>query len=145
MNTADSSTAARYAERFSDSDVKKTVLSVRRAYDLWEEGYKEFTCGSSSLILPPTTSPEVVSIDVEGLEIPVLRGLLEPSPRWRPAVLLVETKLFHFLNPLENEIVNYLTKKHSYSLIAKTPLNAFFIDPLNPLFDWLPPSMLSNR
>ena len=94
-----------------------------------------------SIRSPP---PDVVSIDVEGFEIPVLRGLLEPVATWRPSVLVVEAKLFNFLKPLENEIVNYLIQNHSYTLISKTPLNAFFIDPLNPLFDWLPPSMLSN-
>ena len=143
MNTADSNTAARYAERFADSDVKRNLHTVRRAYDLWQKGYKEIVQGPLSFgPLPP---PDVVSIDVEGFEIPVLRGLLEPSPKLRPSVLVVETKLFQFLEPLENEVVNYMIKGHNYILISKTPLNAFFIDPLNPLFDWLPPSMLSSR
>ena len=144
MNTADSITAARYAERFADTDVKTDLHTVRRAYDLWQESYKDFAHGSLSFgpLTPPP--PDVVSIDVEGFEIPVLRGLLEPVATWRPSVLVVEAKLFNFLKPLENEIVNYLIQNHSYTLISKTPLNAFFIDPLNPLFDWLPPSMLSN-
>jgi len=143
MNTADSSTAARYAKRFADSEVKRNLHTVRRAYDVWHAGYKDFAQGSLSLgpLCPP---PDVVSIDVEGFEIPVLRGLLESAPKWRPGLLVVETKLFNFMKPLDNEIVNYLIRKHSYTLISKTPLNAFFIDPLNPLFDWLPPSMLSN-
>ena len=85
-----------------------------------------------------------MSIDVEGFEMPVLRGLLEPASTWRPGVLVVETKLFNFLEPLENEIVNYLIHNHPYTLISKTPLNAFFIDRLNPLFDWLPHSMLAK-
>ena len=145
MNTADASTAVRYAERFRDSDVKRTLLAVKRAYDVWQECYKEMAHGSLSFVPGPSPAPpDVVSIDVEGFEIPVLRGLLEPSLKWRPGVLVVETKLFHFLEPLENEIVSYLIRNHAYILISKTPLNAFFIDPLNPLFDWLPPSMLTK-
>jgi|GEM_PF-5238549 len=139
MNTADPITAERYSERFGDSDVRSTHLTVTRAYDLWQKSYKQIVSGP---LLP--TLPDVVSIDVEGFEIHVLKGLLEPNPRWRPCVLVVETKLFKFLDPLQSEIANYLIKKHSYSLISKTPLNAFFIDPLNPLFDWLPPTMLRS-
>jgi hypothetical protein len=145
MNTADSITAERYAERFSDSDVNKIHITVRRAYDLWREAYRKIFQSHSSCAPLEPPAPDVVSIDVEGFEMPVLRGLLEPSPQWRPGVLVVETKLFHFLEPLENEIVHYLIKNHSYNLISKTPLNAFFIDPLNPLFDWLPRSMLKNE
>jgi hypothetical protein len=108
---------------------------VRRAYDVWQENCTGENWGA----------PEIVSIDVEGFEMAVLKGLLEPDRSWRPAVLVVETKLFHFLNPLKNEIVSYLIEVHGYSLISKTPLNAFFIDPLNSLFNWLPPSMLTKK
>jgi hypothetical protein len=143
MNTADLATAMRYAERFTDSDVGRRLHTVERAYDVWQECHKEVAKKSliDQVLVPP---PDVVSIDVEGFEIPVLRGLLEHSLKWRPSVLAVETKLFNFMEPLKNEISNYMINRHSYALIAKTPLNAFFIDPLNPLFDWLPPSMLSR-
>lgn len=143
MNTVDPSTAARYAQRFVESEVKRTLHTVRRAYDVWQASYKDINQEYSSFgsLCPP---PDVVSVDVEGFEMPVLKGLLEPAPTWRPGILVVETKLFNFLEPLENEIVNYLIRTHSYRLISKTPLNAFFIDWLNPLFDWLPHSMLTR-
>ncbi len=137
MNTVDVDTALRYASRFSSTDVKQVSVPIQRAYDV----YQANCVGKAGSEESP---PHLVSIDVEGFEISVLSGLLEPNPEWRPAALVVEAKLFNFLKPLENDVADYLVNKHSYSLIAKTPLNAFFIDPLNPLFDWLPTSMLEN-
>lgn len=138
MNTADAETAARYALRFSETDVKRVRVPIRRGYDV----YQEF-CGRSDRCT--TCPPEIVSVDVEGLEIPVLRGLLEPDRDWRPAVLVVETKLFNFLKPLEHDIVEYLVGMHRYALVAKTPLNAFFVDPENSCFGWIPSSMLETN
>jgi len=138
MNTVDKDTAARYASRFSPSDVKQTSVPIQTAYDVYTEHCDE-KAGSDA------SPPHLVSIDVEGSEMSVLRGLLEPNSDWRPAILVVETKLFNFLQPLETDITNYLIKKPCYSLIAKTPLNAIFIDPSNPLFNWLPTSMLENN
>lgn len=137
MNTVDVDTALRYASRFPSTDVKQISVPIQRAYDV----YQVNCVGKAGSEVSP---PHLVSIDVEGFEISVLSGLLEPNPEWRPATLVVEAKLFNFLKPLENDVTDYLVNKHSYSLIAKTPLNAFFIDPLNPLFDWLPTSMLEN-
>ena len=138
MNTVDVDTALRYASRFPSTDVKQISVPIQRAYDV----YQVNCVGKAGSEVSP---PHLVSIDVEGFEISVLSGLLEPNPEWRPAALVVEAKLFNFLKPLENDVTDYLVnRKHSYSLIAKTPLNAFFIDPLNPLFDWLPTSMLEN-
>lgn len=137
MNTVDVETALRYASRFPSTDVKQISVPIQRAYDV----YQVNCVGKAGSEVSP---PHLVSIDVEGFEISVLSGLLEPNPEWRPATLVVEAKLFNFLKPLENDVTDYLVNKHSYSLIAKTPLNAFFIDPLNPLFDWLPTSMLEN-
>ena len=137
MNTLDKDTAVRYASRFSSLDVKQISVPIRRSYEIYRENCGEVTgC--------ETAPPDIVSIDVEGFEILVLRGLLEPNPNWRPALLVVETKLFNFLRPLDNDIVDYLVNKHSYSLIAKTPLNAFFVDSANAIFDWVPSSMLTK-
>jgi len=138
MNTVDVDTAVRYASRFSSSDVRQTSVPIQRAYDVYNENC-DGKAGSDA------SPPHLVSIDVEGFEMSVLRGLLEPNPSWRPAILVVEVKLFNFLQPLENGVTDYLINKHCYSLVAKTPLNAFFIDPLNPLFSWLPTSMLKNN
>ena len=138
MNTADADTAARYASRFSEADVKLVSVPVRRGYDVYQEVGGRPDRGS-------TCAPEIVSVDVEGFEIPVLKGLLEPDRGWRPAVLVVETKLFNFLRPLEHDIVDYLVGVHCYALVAKTPLNAFFVDPANSCFNWMPSSMLESN
>ena len=137
MNTVDVDTGIRYAARFPSSDVEQTKVLIQRAYDVYQENY-------GGKVGSEVSPPHFVSIDVEGFEISVLRGLLEPNPEWRPAALVVEAKLFNFSKPLENDVADYLINTHAYSLIAKTPLNAFFIDPLNPLFGWLPTSMLQN-
>lgn len=137
MNTVDDETGARYAARFSGSDVMRVNVPICRGYDVYREFYGE----SGGCSMGP---PEIVSIDVEGFELPVLKGLLEPDREWRPAVLVVETKLFNFLKPLNHDIVNYLLGTHCYALIAKTPLNAFFVDPKNSIFNWIPSSMLKN-
>lgn len=138
MNTADADTAARYASRFPEADIKYISVPVRRGYDVYREfGGRPNRCS--------TFAPEIVSVDVEGFEMPVLKGLLEPDRGWRPAVLVVETKLFNFIKPLEHDIVDYLVGVHRYALVAKTPLNAFFVDPENSCFSWMPPSMLERN
>jgi hypothetical protein len=75
MNTADTHTAERYAERFLNSEISRSILPVERAYDMWQEKFEELTHATADSAPPP----EIVSIDVEGLEVPVLKGLLEPS------------------------------------------------------------------
>ena len=87
MNTVDVDTALRYASRFRRQMLSRLV-SRFRAYDVYQANCVG-KAGSS-------ISPHLVSIDVEGFEISVLSGLLEPNPEWRPAALVVEAKLFNF-------------------------------------------------
>ena len=89
MNTVDVDTALRYASRFSSTDVKQVSVPIQRAYDV----YQANCVGKAGSEVSP---PHLVSIDVEGFEISVLSGLLEPNPEWRPAALVVEAKLFNF-------------------------------------------------
>jgi hypothetical protein len=65
-------------------------------------------------------------------------GLL--SNNWKPPLLVVETKLFSFNRPYAQPVVEFVCRM-GYVLIAKTPLDAFFIDPESHIFDWLPESM----
>lgn len=128
MNTCDELTASRYAQRFATGEYRVEKRSTRSAKSLWIEVY-----GNDA------TPPEFVSLDVEGHELPILKGLV--SLTWRPALLLVETKLFTFDDPCSHPLVSHLCAELGYKLIAKTPLDAFFIDPQNPVFEWLPSQM----
>lgn len=86
----------------------------------------------------PSIVPDLVSLDVEGHELAVLRGFnLDVE---RPRLFIVELKEFSFMSPLSHPLAAYLYE-HSYTLIAKTPLDGFFIDAADPVFDWVPESM----
>jgi len=127
MNTCDAATASRYSERFLSDSCRAQTKKTRSARSIWLEAF-----GADA---PP---PDLVSLDVEGFELPILRGLIIEN--WRPALLIVETKLFTFDSPTRSSIYNYF-KNLGYIMIAKTPLDGFFIDPANPMFSWVPPAM----
>jgi hypothetical protein len=127
LNTIDINAATRYSERFEKNEI---IIENRRVYsgrDLWNEFFS----------VPPT----LVSIDCEGYDLYVLKGLI--SDAFRPACVVVETKLFNFINPFSSEIFNFMYHNR-YIMIAKTPLDAFFIDPKNIIFNWIPSSMLTS-
>ena len=128
MNTCDEETAARYCSRFKADDWRVEKRVTRSATSVWMEVY-----GQDS---PP---PEFVSIDVEGYELPIIKGLV--SATWKPPLMLVETKLFSFDEPFAHPVVSFMCNEHGYKIIAKTPLDTFFIDPQNSIFDWLPEGM----
>ena len=128
LNTCDEVTAARYCARFKSTEWRVEPRVTRSARSIWMEVY-----GHDS---PP---PDLVSIDVEGYELPIIRGLI--SSKWKPALMVVETKLFSFDEPFAHPVVSFMCNEHGYKIIAKTPLDAFFIDPKNSIFDWLPEGM----
>jgi hypothetical protein len=130
MNSCDEETALRYCKRFKATDWRVESRITRSARSVWMEVY--------GLDSPP---PDFVSIDVEGYELPIIKGLV--SSGWKPPLLVVETKLFSFDEPFAHPVANFICLEHGYKIIAKTPLDAFFIDPQNKAFDWLPPSMRS--
>jgi hypothetical protein len=134
-NTFDRPTAERYASRYCSSDVTSETRVVRNTYSAWVDYNNNFE-------RPELMAPDFVSIDVEGSECDVIEGLLGTNRNFRPPALLVEAKLFNFIRPLDNEIVRLLVNFYGYSLIAKTPLNAYFIDPANALFNWIPRQMI---
>lgn len=125
MSSCDSSTILRYISRFQNGSITSKSLPTVRASSLWNMVF-------------PSIVPDLVNLDVEGHELAVLRGFnldLE-----RPKLFIVELKEFNFMSPMAHPVAAYLYK-HSYVLIAKTPLNCFFIDAADALFDWIPESM----
>jgi hypothetical protein len=126
MNSCDPETVARYKNRFDKSHVTTTVVKTERASALWQTYF-------------PHCAPDLVSLDVEGFEQEVLRGF--DFVNMRPKLFIIELKQFNFKSPVEHPAAAYLYA-NDYSLVAKTPLDGFFIDRLSPAFSWLPKSML---
>lgn len=137
MNTCDASFAAAYADRFSPDQVQIERRTAVSAEGLWAK-YADFV-GRGVKNSLSKVRPDFVSIDVEGYELQVISGLI--SEHFRPPLIIVETKLFNFSRPFTNPICSLMCQTYGYSLISKTPLNAFFIDGQNALFDWLPRQM----
>jgi hypothetical protein len=127
LNTIDPSAAFRYSSRFKKDEVKKSKREIYSGSELWLNYFS----------IPPT----LVSIDCEGSDLNVLRGLISNS--FRPACLVIETKLFNFAKPFDSEIVKFMYS-NNYIMISKTPLDAFFIDPFNQIFEWIPSKMLGT-
>jgi len=65
------------------------------------------------------------------------QGLINGSP----ASIIVETKHLSIYHVLENDIVGYLTSA-GYRMIAKTPLDAFFVFPAKDYLDWIPKTII---
>lgn len=66
---------------------------------------------------------EFMSVDVEGLDVEVLKS--NDWNKYRPLVVLVECLEFNILNPEQNELVNFLDER-GYNLFAKTVNTVFF-------------------
>jgi len=126
MNSCDISTIRRYSERFSGESITASRSSTVQAGSFWHSVF-------------PSVVPDLVSIDVEGYELEVLNGL--DLVGQRPNLIIVEPKNFNFIAPQSLPVVSHLYK-NQYSLVAKTPLDGFFIDALEPAFEWIPRSML---
>jgi hypothetical protein len=128
LNTIDANTAVRYKERYDSSKVKVEVRKTTTAESIWKNSFYR------------NVTPNLVSIDAEGFEIPIINGLITDD--LRPDLLIIETKLFDFYNPIDHPVVARMLQL-GYTPIAKTPLSCFFIDGASKIFSWLPPQMRS--
>ena len=82
----------------------------------------------------------LLSIDVEGEELNVLRGA--NLSEMLPGVIAVELKCLSLYDVQKSPVVNYLTSL-GYRLVGKTPLDSIFLYPQKAYFDWLPETLLS--
>jgi dTDP-4-dehydrorhamnose reductase len=129
MNTINSETASRYQGKF----VRNEVRSEKRLTTTLNSICEQYLHGREIHLL---------SIDVEGEDLNVLKGV--DLKRFLPGVLLIETKGFSFSLAIEHEIVSYLYE-FGYRMIAKTPLDAFFVHPSKDYLDWIPRSLMSTE
>jgi len=127
LSTVDGEAASRYAARFTADDVTvetretETLDALRRSHLGDREAH-------------------LLSVDVEGEDLNCLIGARLDA--WRPGVVVAETKHLSPYHVRDNAIVQYMTG-HGYRLIAKTPLDAFFVWPEKPYLDWIPSSIIA--
>ena len=126
LNSCDPTTINRYKSRFAQGEVCSSAVKTVQAELLWKEYF-------------PHAVPDLVSLDVEGFELEVLQGF--DLAKTRPKLFIVELKNFNFLTPLNHPVASFLYE-NKYTLVAKSPLDGFFIDHTSPVFDWLPKSMI---
>jgi Methyltransferase FkbM domain len=126
MSSMDPETSERYAARVEPGSVKIEMMKTSRLGDLRK------TC-------LPGGEIHLLSVDVEGEDLNVLIGA--DLQVMRAGVIVVETKNCSLYRPLENSLVQYLTAL-GYRLIAKTPLDAFFVLPEKSYLSWIPQSLL---
>lgn len=75
--------------------------------------------------LPIGTKIDFLNIDVEDLDIEVLRS--NDWQKFRPVVIAVEDRFFDILNPSESQIYKYLLDR-DYVYMAKIGLTLVFMD-----------------
>jgi len=127
LSTMDSTSVKRYEERFLQNEIIKKQVTTTTLDYLKNHYFNE-------------QEIHLLSIDIEGEDLNCLIGA--NLRRWQPGVIVIETKHMSLYNISHNEIVNYLTT-FGYRLIAKTPLDAFFIYPQKQYLQWVPNSIIS--
>jgi FkbM family methyltransferase len=81
-----------------------------------------------NLYLPDQTSIDFLSIDVEGLDLSVLKS--NDWERYRPKCVLIEILESSLEDMMSNQAYDFM-RKHQYLLYAKTCNTAFFLDGLS--------------
>jgi FkbM family methyltransferase len=126
MSSMDEETSERYAGRYDQGDVQVEKMRTSTL------------CNFRQKFLPDGEI-HLLAVDVEGEDLKVLIGA--DLQQMRPGVIAVETKNCSLYSPMENSIVKYLTEM-GYRLVAKTPLDAFFVLPEKSYLGWIPKSLL---
>jgi len=126
LSTMDEETIIRYKNKYEGQKAKTVSLTTSTLHQIKNKYLKN-------------NEVHLVSIDIEGEDFNCLKGAM--FDQWLPGVVLVETKNLSLHHLEESLIVNYMTKI-GYRLIAKTPLDSFFIYPKKRYFSWLPESII---
>jgi hypothetical protein len=126
LSTIDGDSVARYSARYGDQHIQKEIRKTTTLFDLKNRYLQQ---GEVHLL----------SVDVEGEDLNCLKGAR--LDRWTPGVIIVETKHLSIYHALENEIVGYLNSA-GYRMIAKTPLDAFFVFPAKDYLGWIPATIM---
>jgi len=122
-------TIYRYKQKFKVAE--EAVINAMTIDDILSKA----TFGTS-LTIP------MVSLDIEGGELEIIEYMLNKSIH-RYELFIVEDKLFSLntADPSRSSIFDLL-HHHGYRLIAKTPLNSFYVRRESDYFTWIPDAML---
>lgn len=126
LSSMDSSAIQRYEARYAQEEITKKQRTTSTLLNLKNKYFEE-------------QEIHLLSIDVEGEDLNCLVGA--NLALWKPGVIVIETKNLSLYNVLNNAIVEYLTS-FGYRLIAKTPLDAFFVYPQKSYLEWIPKSII---
>jgi FkbM family methyltransferase len=112
LNTFSREQADRYVAESGPGTIEKVVkMPLRAVNEILAEHFA-------------AAPPDLVSIDVEGLDLPLLQTL--DFSRFRPAVLCVETLVYG--TNLQREPTLELLRGHGYAVRAGTFVNTIFVD-----------------
>lgn len=126
LSSIDANTAERYISRLDNGSYRTERSRTITLQSLFDEYIKQ-------------REVHLLSIDVEGEDFKVLKGLnLE---QYRPGCIVIEIKNYSLSDIYSNEIVRYL-KNNNYYLVAKTPLDSFFICEEKEYFKWIPKPLI---
>lgn len=128
MASCDSETVFRYSQRFENRYIEEINLTSRTIFDVWNSQIQG--------------EVHLMSIDIEGEELNAIKGAKLGT--FRPGVISIEIKNLSLYHPLKDPIVRALADS-GYFLIAKTPLDCIFIDPLKDYLRWIPPSLIARQ
>jgi FkbM family methyltransferase len=84
-------------------------------------------------LLPVGCTIDFLSIDVEGLDLEVLRS--NDWEHFRPSIVLVEETSASTLVDVESLEVTVFMKQQEYKAFARTPSGLFFVDISSPAYD----------
>lgn len=126
ISSIDAAAIARYSSRYRPEDVIVEKRTTTTLFDL-KKTYL------------PDDEIHLLSVDIEGEDLNCLVGAR--LDQWQPGVIVIETKNMSLYDTTSNEVVRYLTSL-GYRLIAKTPLDAFFVFPQKHYLQWIPASIL---